>query len=77
MCTAIRYAPPRRLLRHIDGMTERVRQYDELPFEDWLPLHQQIERELKEGSYFIPLYNEERTIPFLSLIHISEPTRRS
>ncbi|WP_215190672.1 ABC transporter substrate-binding protein [Exiguobacterium sp. s6] len=58
------YSPPRRLLRHIDGMTERVRQYDELPFEDWLPLHQQIERELKEGSYFIPLYNEERTIPF-------------
>ncbi|WP_445002152.1 ABC transporter substrate-binding protein [Exiguobacterium alkaliphilum] len=58
------YSPPRELLRHIDGMTERVRQYDELPFEDWLPLHQQIERELKEGSYFIPLYNEERTIPF-------------
>ncbi|MFL9652016.1 ABC transporter substrate-binding protein [Exiguobacterium chiriqhucha] len=58
------YSPPRELLRHIDGMTERIRQYDELPFEDWLPLHQQIERELKEGSYFIPLYNEERTIPF-------------
>lgn len=58
------YSPPRELLRHIDGMTERVRQYDGLPFEDWLPLHQQIERELKEGSYFIPLYNEERTIPF-------------
>lgn len=58
------YSPPRELLRHIDGMKERVRQYDELPFEDWLPLHQQIERELKEGSYFIPLYNEERTIPF-------------
>ncbi|WP_058765588.1 ABC transporter substrate-binding protein [Exiguobacterium chiriqhucha] len=58
------YSPPRRLLRHIDGMTERVRQYDELPFEEWLPLHREIERELKEGSYFIPLYNEERTIPF-------------
>lgn len=58
------YSPPRELLRHIDGMTERVRRYDELPFEGWLPLHQQIERELKEGSYFIPLYNEERTIPF-------------
>lgn len=58
------YSPPRRLLRHIEGMPERVRQYDELAFEDWLPLHQQIERELKEGSYFIPFYNEERTIPF-------------
>ena len=58
------YSPPCKLLRHIDGMTERVRQYDEVAFEDWLPLHQQIERELKEGSYFIPLYNEERTIPF-------------
>lgn len=58
------YSSPCWLLPHIDGMTKRVKQYDELPFEEWLPLHREIERDLKEGSYFIPLYNEKRTIPF-------------
>lgn len=58
------YSPPHKVFPYIEGMAERIEQYDELPFEDWLPLHREIERELKEKSYFIPLYNEERTIPF-------------
>ena len=58
------YSPPCKMLPFIEGMTERVRQYDEIPFDEWLPLHQAIERDLKERSYFIPLYNEERVIPF-------------
>ena len=58
------YSPPHKVIPYMEGLAERIERYDELPFEDWLSLHQEIERELKEKSYFIPLYNEERTIPF-------------
>ncbi|MFY7752392.1 MAG: ABC transporter substrate-binding protein, partial [Exiguobacterium acetylicum] len=41
-----------------------IEQYDATPFEDWLPIHQAIERHLIDESYFIPFYHDTRLIPY-------------
>lgn len=58
------FSPPIRLFQQIPEMLKSLEQYDATPFEDWLPIHQTIERYLIDESYFIPFYHDTRLIPY-------------
>ncbi|HCN59396.1 MAG TPA: ABC transporter substrate-binding protein [Exiguobacterium sp.] len=58
------FSPPAKLFHRMPDMETWLTQYDETPFEDWMVLHQAVERHLIDSSYFIPLYDDTRIIPF-------------
>ncbi len=58
------FSPPIRLFQQMPEMLTWIEQYDTTPFEDWLPIHQTIERYLINESYFIPFYHDTRLIPY-------------
>ncbi|ASI35287.1 ABC transporter substrate-binding protein (plasmid) [Exiguobacterium sp. N4-1P] len=58
------YSPPAKLYRQMPEMDRRIQQYDDTTFEDWMPLHQSFERYVIDASYFIPLFDDTRLIPY-------------
>jgi SgrR family transcriptional regulator len=57
-------SPLRKLTQSDPYLQKLIQAYDELPFEQWISQHLQIEKYLIEKSLCVPLYYSKRQIPF-------------